>query len=210
MRAAPALGAALAMAAQTSVSAAQDSGGDGAYGRLQGDLGLQMDVGGAMAGRNPAATVAIAARYLQTAGLYATYLDDFQQGSSSASRSGSLGVELRPLFLIRFTSDVESGPAVTDLLIDSLSLRLGAVVGKAHGYDWLAPGLETGLGWGLPLSGSCCGPWLDASVMLRISHAQMTHESALASDRFVLFSLTLGWQSLFNTHLVDAGDRLQR
>ncbi len=183
---------------------------DGVYGRVDGDLGLEVGAGAALASRSGAALFTFAARYLQTAGLYATWLDDFRAGTRPASRAASLGVELRPVFLARWSKNLEHGPAFTDLTLDSFALRLGAVVSRNPGYEFGAPGFEAGIGWGIPLTSSAHGPWLQATAMLRLSQQAIAWGADQSTDRFAIFALSFAWQSIVDMHLIDAGDRLQR
>jgi hypothetical protein len=186
------------------------SSGDGAYGRISGDLALQLDAGGAMVGGDAALMVYGAARYLQTAGLYACYSDDFRTGVGPASRAVAFGVELRPMFLPRMSYNWEKGPAVLDLFIDSFALRAGAVVSRQPGYDLSAPGLELALAFGLPLTRSAAGPWLGASAGLRWSDLDLWHKAPFDAARASVFALTLGWQGFAGAHIVDAGDGTRR
>ncbi|MBI5532768.1 MAG: hypothetical protein HY898_08650 [Deltaproteobacteria bacterium] len=189
---------------------AQSGSGGGAAGRVAGDLGLQADLGCALAGGDTALFARATVRYLQTAGIYATYLDGLRERQGPSSRSVSLGIELRPLFLPRSGLDLERGPAWLDLLVDSISLRLGAVVSRQPHYEPIAPGLEAGLGIGLPLTRSASGPWIDASAAIRLSDAQLAHRDGFELDRATVFTLTLGWQGIVGAHVVDAGDRMRR
>ena len=190
---------------------ARAQGDDGVYGRMDGDVGLELSAGAAIARSSPAAMATVAARYMQVAGVYATYLDDFRSsGVRTSSRSGSLGIEFRPLFIPRLSTNVERGPAAADLLLDSIGLRMGAVVSRNSGYEWLAPGFEVGLSLGLPLSSHAAGLWLQAGAMLRVSQQSIAYEAAGRTDRYALFSLCLAWQSIVDLHLVDSGDRLHR
>ena len=46
---------------------------------------------------------------------------------------GTVGIDLRPLFLMRWSKDNEQGPAWLDLTIDSLTLSVGAQYVGADG-----------------------------------------------------------------------------
>lgn len=177
---------------------------DGAYGRLDGDASWQVDLGGGAADGEPGAFGMATFRYLQTAGLYGTWMwhpDD----KADARWSSSFGVELRPLFLPRFLKNMEAGPAALDLMIDSLSLRLGAVTADRGAFGRHGLGFETGAGFGVPLSASAAGPWISASGSLRFSHLDMGG-SASDPDRAFVWTVTLGWQEIFALGIVDAGD----
>jgi hypothetical protein len=207
-----AAGGALAgvLVAASPAVAADRGSSDGAYGRLHGDLAVQLDAGPALAGRRGAAFASLCARYLQTAGLCAAWLDGFADQQGPAARSLSLGVELRPLFLPRLALDLERGPAPLDLGLDSLALRIGGVVSAAHGYSPAAPGFEAGLAWGLPLQPRAQGLWLDLFAAVRVSHPALAGDTSRPPDHTLVLSLTLGWQVFADAHIVDARDRLVR
>jgi len=193
---------ALASAIGTRTASAQDED-DGSYGRLSADTAVQLDLGAATTRGHAAGVGALALRYMQTAGAYATALTSRPHDDDVPRWRVSAGVELRPLFLPRFFKNVEQGPARWDLALDSLSLRVGAVTTDRHDG---APGLETGLTLGVPFTRSVDGPWLSAMGLLQWSHAN------LASDPHptTIVGLTLGWQLSFDTHLVHVGDRPAR
>ena len=202
---------ALCAAGLSLTGAAQAQGsGDGMYGRVSGDVALQLDAGGAMIGGDGAMVVSGAARYLQSAGLYASFSEDFRRAVGPAARSLSLGVELRPLFIPRMGWNWEKGPATLDLLIDSLSLRLGAVVSRRPDFELDAPGLEAAIALGVPLTRSAAGPWVTASAGVRWSDAQLWRRHAFELGHASILTLTLGWQGFVGAHAVDAGDRLRR
>lgn len=201
---------AAACIAHSAAASAQPPRTDGIYHRFDGDLSAQLDLGMAVADANPAASARITLRYLQTAGLYAHYTDDFRSELSAASRALATGVELRPLFLPRTSYDLERGPAWLDLFVDSFSLRCGAVFGRRPGLEARAPGLELGLGLGLPLTRSAAGPWLDASASLRFAQTHLAGESSTSLRRDSLVALSVGWQGFLDANIVDAGDGLRR
>src|SRR5690606_6532021 len=98
---------------------------DGVYGRLDGDLALSIGTGAGIARDGLLGAVVGRTVFVETVGLYATYADSFG-GSDVVRRSFATGVELRPLFFVRFASNLQSGPAVLDMAIDSLAIDLGA------------------------------------------------------------------------------------
>lgn len=177
---------------------------DGAYGRIGGDGALQLDVGGGLDDGRVSAVGGLAVRYLQTAGAYSTWVLRPREDEGQPW-TASFGVELRPLFLPRFLKNMETGPATMDLMIDSLSLRLGVVTGSADslGHDTL--GFEAALGFGVPLCSEATGLWLSTAGTMRWSHARMGGSSSTHEPAF-LWTLTLGWQQIFRLGLVDAGD----
>ena len=75
--------------------------GDGAYGRLDGDVLLIGEAGVAYVDGAPGLLLGGRALYLSTAGFYARYVDTFEQHEVAAARQIGAGVELRPLFLAR-------------------------------------------------------------------------------------------------------------
>jgi hypothetical protein len=177
---------------------------DGAYGRIDGDTAIQLDVGSGTDDGRACAVAAIAVRYLQTAGVYNTWAIRPRDDRPSAWTS-SFGVELRPLFLPRFFKDLQSGPAALDLMLDSLSLRLGAVTAKDGPFSTGGPGFESGVGIGVPLTSQASGLWLSTAGTLRWSHVRMGG-SPSDQDRTFLWTLTLGWQEIFRLGIVDVGD----
>lgn len=189
---------------------------DGAYGRIDGDAALQVDIGAGADGKKTATVTRITVRYLQTAGLYTTWL--MHPGSDPTHRwSGSVGVELRPLFLPRFLKNMETGPPTLDLALDSLSLRMGPVMASRGPFAHGTPGFEFDIGAGIPIGGRVDGLWINTSLGFRWSNATMAGarsdpESGPESgaDHTLLWSLTLGWQSVFHAGVVDVGDRARR
>lgn len=189
------------------LSWATTSAADGAYGRLDGDTAIQFDVGAGADDGREGAVAAIALRYLQTAGAYNTWFVHPRDDNETIWIS-SFGIELRPLFLPRFFQDMQSGPAAADLMLDSLSLRLGAVTANDGPFS-NGLGFESGLAIGVPLTSQASGPWLSTSGMLRWSHVRMGG-SPSDQDRTFSWTLTLGWQEIFRLGIVDLGDTKPR
>jgi hypothetical protein len=137
-------------------------GSDGVYGRLDGLLALAADVGAELEDGEPRGSMRLSAHYLWIAGVYGRYSDALGGAEHRPARVASLGVDLRPLFLPRFSQDWERGPALLDLALDSLSLSAGAYfaepLGRGFGDE---RGFELGAGFGVPLAGRAQGPWLD-------------------------------------------------
>lgn len=105
--------------------------GDGAYGRLDGDLSLSAGLGGGpvfgqVGGPDAtgAATLELRARVVDTGG-------PFLAGEWRPEGPDRIvvGVDLRPVFLIRFLMNAESGDPWLDLFVDSIGLDLGAAIG---------------------------------------------------------------------------------
>ena len=159
---------------------APSPGSDGVYGRLDGNLALSGSLGAELEGAEPRASFRLAAHYVWTAGLYARYSDAFGTADERPQRVLSFGIDLRPLFLPRFALDLEQGPALLDLTLDSLSLTAGAYFAGGRrsgpGFDERRErdfgeerGFETGLGFALPLCDAARGLWLDARAERRFA-----------------------------------------
>jgi hypothetical protein len=172
-----------ALAAQpSSASAGDGEQADGVYGRFDGDLDLGVALGGELE-RGAARTAArFSAHYYSTAGVYASYRDALSRDDPDA-RLVSLGVDLRPLFIPRWSQGWEKGPALLDLLLDSASLSLGAYWGSHAREAHASRGLELGLGFGVPLFARASGPWIGARGLVRWPEPMLGgHElSALAT-----------------------------
>ena len=202
-RAGVALAAALAALSVASTSRADD----GVYGRLDGDLTLHVEAGAGFASGGPSLVAGVAALYLGTAGVYVHYTDALGSHEPDVARSIAAGVCLQPLFLARYGSDLEHGPARLDLLVDSFGLEIGAFWAAPRGRGLVAtPGLELATTLAIPLLARSSGPFLALRGALRLNQ----DEAYATIDRAGLFSLTLSFQPTFRVHLVDAGDRLAR
>ena len=177
---------------------------DGGYGRLKGDMAVQLDVGGASSREGTAATGALTVRYLQTAGAYSTWIVH-PRDENHTRWTASVGIEIRPLFLPRFLKNMQRGPPVADLAVDSLSLRLGAVTAPDGPFHGATPGWELALGFGVPLTSCASGPWLTTSGAVRVSDAAMAGAFDDRSHMW-LWTWTVGWQTVFRLGLVDLGD----
>lgn len=137
--------------------------GDGAYGRFDGDLELGLGAGGMLAFSDRALGVAVRgdARWYSTAALYGQYAEALSSAPRVERRLG-VGVELTPLFLIRWSQALETGPAIVDLTLDSLALGLGVTLATPRGRGFASrKAFEGSLGFGVPLFGTAAGPWLE-------------------------------------------------
>jgi hypothetical protein len=172
--------------------------GDGAYGRFDGDLDLGFGAGVSAAFGSEDYGVALRAtgHWYSTAGLFLSYSEAV--GTSRFERRAGAGIELEPLFIVRWSQALERGPAFLDLTLDSLSLGVG--------YFLLDPplrgfgsrrGVELSLGLGLPLFGDASGPWLEARGGYFLPK----------SEREVTGLLFLSWHFHVNTPLVQHGYR---
>jgi hypothetical protein len=138
----------------------------------------------------------------------------YQDGSALSSsaeprRSLSFGTELRPVFLARYLQDLESRHAWMDLIMDSLSLDLGVVFAQPAGESFGGqPGLQAGVGFGVPVLLRVDGPWIGVHGGVRWSEdALATGHARKVSDQAPYLAITIVYEQLFMTHIVDAGDR---
>jgi hypothetical protein len=183
---------------------------DGAYGRLSGDVSLQGSVG-ATVGHGPAGSAMVSALYLVSVGPYAqtelalTDAGRFADRGNHRLRSVSTGVELRPLFLPRFLSALETGRSFRDLFLDSLGLHLGARF--YPGSQQRA--FEVGGVADIPLGDTFAGAFLGVAVTKVISEGSLRGQP-IPGDDSVFFTVSLGVRGLLTTHLVDVNDRLDR
>jgi hypothetical protein len=149
--------------------AAQGKEADGVYGRFDGDLSTSLQAGAhfGLEDCSPRAFIGADAHVYWTLGAYAGYEHGFErEPSHCAQNTGTLGVQLRPLFLLRFVNDWERGPATLDLSLDSLTFGLGGFVqsqeqGRTRGGFELVGSLS------LPLVARAPGPWLRGQAGLR-------------------------------------------
>jgi len=163
-------------------------GSDGVYGRFDGTLTLAASAGAELEAGEARGALKLSVHYLWTAGVYARYSDAFGSQDERPARVASLGVDIRPLFLPRFSLDNAHGPAWLDLAIDSISLSAGAYFAQPHpGELGDVRGFEAGLGFGVPLCGEARGFWLDA----RAEHRFADH-----GVNAWLFTLSLAYHAL--------------
>jgi hypothetical protein len=153
------------------------------YGRLDGAFDLGLSAGAEFGSDSPAGNARASLHYYSMAGVYAEYVDAFRDDHPT-SRLVSLGVDLRPLFVPRWAKSWEAGPGTLDLVIDSLSLSLGAFFASPRGSALGdARGLDLSLGFGVPLTGHAAGPWVRTRGTLRWNEP---------ADR-ALATLLVGW-----------------
>jgi hypothetical protein len=141
---------------------------DGTYGRLDGDLDLGFGLGALvdLEHGEPGAALRASGHWFFMAGAYVSYADALGTALEPKRRLG-VGIDLRPLFIPRWTQDWEQGPAILDLTLDSLSLGLGASFDQPHGETFgVRRAFEASFGFGVPLAGRGPGPWLEARAAL--------------------------------------------
>ena len=168
---------------------------DGAYGRLEGDVAPSLEAG-VSAGSRTTAVVQGRLLYLATAGVQAAWFAPRHGDHGSVS----LGAEVRPLFLARFLSNREQGPARVDLLLDSIHLGMAARLGPRR------PGLDLSAGLELPLPRSFQGFFLGLQGLWSLPHAAQIGPHG--SEGLAL--LTLGFRGVVDAHVVDSRDRVYR
>jgi len=155
--------------------------GDGTYGRFDGDLDLGLGLGALVDVDHGETGVAAraSAHWFFVAGGYLAYADGLGSSLDPERRLG-VGVDLRPLFLPRWTQDWERGPAFLDLTLDSLSLGLGASFEQPSGGSFGARrAFEASFGLGVPLAGRGPGPWLEVRGALAWANTGERSETLL-------------------------------
>jgi len=137
----------LAAVAGASATARADGGGDGVYGRLDGDVVLAAGAGGGYRTGPEAGAVGelqLRASYLGTAGLLVA-------PSVGPTARLLLAVDFRPLFPALFLQNLFTGSEWLDLLVQSVGLELGAAVDRLDEPDGRGVGLAVGFGVDVPL-----------------------------------------------------------
>jgi hypothetical protein len=175
------------------------SGSDGIYGRLDGDLDVGLGLGAEFGRPGVLGAARLTLHYFWTAGIYASYADALRQAATV--RHVSVGVHVKPLFVPRWSQGWEQGPALLDLVLDSLALGVGAYWSEPRGHRFgHERGLEASLGSGLPLLASARGPWLELVGVLRSA------EPGFRPTEGSLMVL-LAWHELIATPLVGGLER---
>jgi hypothetical protein len=171
---------------------------DGVYGRFEGDLDLGVGLG-ADVGQNVLYAARLSLHYFSMAGFSVGYADAFGEPTETGdARRLTVGVDLRPAFVPRWAKDMEQGPALVDLAVDSISLGLGAFWAEPRGAEFGdVRGFELSLGFGLPLFARASGLWLDARGVLRWPEAQDVEPAAL---------LLLSYHALFESPITRTSE----
>lgn len=186
---------------------------DTSYGRIEGDLGLALGAGVAIAPRGARGALDLRARYLDTAGLFVTYEDGPALASSAEPRRViAAGFEIRPLFMARWLKGMEFGAGRLDLAVDSFGLEIGAFLSEPEGASFASrPGLQAGIGLELPILPHASGPWVGLHGGARWSSAALQGEPIVsAADRSLYLAITLSYHQIFGSHVVDIGDEAPR
>jgi hypothetical protein len=184
---------------------ADDTGGT--YGRIEGDLTVAASVGATVTPDGTRGALDARVRYLDTAGLFATYEDGFGT-STDPTRVFVSGLELRPMFLGRWLLNMESGRPYADLILDSIGLDLGLLMVQPKGGSMSGlPGLQVGLSAEVPIFPRASGPWVRVHGGMRFDESTVVYGTNAATWGHAPFlTITLGWHQVLATHIVDIGD----
>jgi hypothetical protein len=206
-----ALGAGVVLAMGLCGIDARGEGAEATYGRLGGDVTLVAAAGGVIASGGPRIEGELRVRYLESAGIFATYEDgSFAGASADPQRVLAAGLELRPLFLARWLKGHETAQPLLDLTVDSIGLELGAtVLQPARASFGARSGIEVGLGVEVPLAARADGPWVGVHGGVRWSDEALASARVNgASDREGYVAVSIAWHQVVATHIVDVSDRL--
>ncbi|MDQ3034586.1 MAG: hypothetical protein M3Y87_19410 [Myxococcota bacterium] len=158
-------------------SRARADEGDTVYGRLDGDLALSVGIGGGVAFLDRTGpdvtgttTIELRARLVDTGGLLIA-----PEWRPEGDSRVVIALDLRPLFLVRFLSNLQSGDRWLDLFVDSIGIDLGVAVGPLSSEVGLATAV--GLGVDVPLF---LPDGVHGGVFLRLAARWV---GALASDQ---------------------------
>jgi hypothetical protein len=172
---------------------APDFGPDGVYGRFDGDLDLALSAGAELESGVERLLVAASAHYYWTAGVYTAYREAVgdDRDTIGFKRLFSVGVDVRPMFIPRWSFDWQTGPATLDLMIDSISASGGAYFAPTETGAGRR-GFETTFGAGVPLAAVAAGPWLSVRYDVRFPEAGAPSTSVW---------IMLSWHVLVSTPL---------
>ena len=180
---------------------------DTSYGRIEGDSAIAFSAGAAFDVRGVRGSLDVRYRYLHSTGIFVTYEEGFGAGAEPLRLIVS-GFELRPLFLARFLQNKELGSPRIDLLIDSIALELGAFVAQpAFGGFGDSAGLSFGLAAEFPFLPRAASPFIAIRAAFRWSREALSAaDSSTVDVRAFVFTVAFGYQAVFGTHVIDAGD----
>lgn len=172
---------------------------DGAYGRFEGDVDLGFGVGPEFDGDSTRAHLRASAHYFSMIGIAGAFAEDVASDTPRLSRLVSIELDLRPAFLPRFANDMQQGPGVLDLTLDSISLGLGVYwatpADQAFGDE---RGFELSAGLAVPLIGRASGPFLEARGLWRHPDSGVPPRAAGV--------ILLSWHGLLSTPLTSRGE----
>ena len=173
-------------------------GGDGVYGRLDGDISWEAGVGAALLKDQVLAEIELALLYYSSVGLRGGYADSFNNSENALVRSAWVSLEMQPLFLSRWFLDMSTGNQFTDLLIDSLALDVGMAWEQVNPLNFgETRALLLGASFGIPLFGRATGLWLRAGAQYRL------YDTPVSSDAGML-QLNLCWRGFFTSPFVSS------
>jgi hypothetical protein len=179
------------------------------YGRVSGDVCLVAGAGAAVASRGARAEGELRLRYLDSAGLFATYEDSlFSTAGVEPRRVVAGGVELRPLFLYRWLRGLETQRGYLDLAIDSIGLELGAFLSASSAAPTdFRPGFQLGLGIEVPFEARATGLWIGLHGGVRWADQPSAPGSTDGPNaRAVYVTITLAWHQVVSADIVDPND----
>jgi hypothetical protein len=169
----------------------------GVYGRFDGDVALGLGLGAEL-GSNAGEAIAAraSAHYFWTAGLVVGYSQALagELSPDEARRLLYIGADVRPAFIPRWVNNMEQGPALLDLMLDSISLGSGIFFAETEAGFGEQRGFEASLGFGVPLFARASGLWLESRGLLRWVELEQAEPVVL---------LLLSWQQMVLTPLAS-------
>lgn len=181
--------------------------GDGAYGRLNGDMTFVAGAGASVVRDQVLAGGDLRLRYLDAAGISFAYEDAIAR--RELRRAFLAGVEFRPLFPARFLKARETGHGFLDLTIDSFSIDLGAWIPVRQGSAVRRGGMYAGLAVELPLFARASGLWVRLSSQIRWAPQRLEGDDD-PTGRALMFGVGLAWHQVFKSGVSQAGDEPPR
>jgi len=168
---------------------------DGVYGRFDGEVSLVPFVGATWTQAGMLTELGLAGYYFNTVGIQAKYADGraFPAGKKAPFSISTVSLALRPLFLLRWSKNLEQGPSWLDLTLDSLTLKAGGYWAQNQNTDESTRGFATELSFGVPLLAKANGPWLGLVAENRlpaVTHG--SHSVDLAAGARFEWAFSLG------------------